>query len=109
MTRIPPPPHHRRQQRLRPRPAQQALPAGHRVIGTVRSETGPASNFEALPSRRVAFGRLLDVTDAGTIDALTTDIEATSAPPTCWSTTQATATKASSKNPRWTNCAISSK
>lgn len=53
--------------------AQQALLAGHRVVGTVRSETA-RQDFEALAPGR-AFGRLLDVTDAGTIDALITDIE----------------------------------
>jgi len=53
--------------------AQQALLAGHRVVGTVRSET-VRQQFEALAPGR-AFGRLLDVTDAGAIDALITDIE----------------------------------
>jgi NAD(P)-dependent dehydrogenase (short-subunit alcohol dehydrogenase family) len=53
--------------------AQQALLAGHRVVGTVRSESA-RQQFEALAPGR-AFGRLLDVTDAGTIDALITDIE----------------------------------
>lgn len=53
--------------------AQQAVLAGHRVVGTVRSETA-RQDFEALAPGR-AFGRLLDVTDAGAIDALITDIE----------------------------------
>ncbi|WP_295567922.1 oxidoreductase [uncultured Stenotrophomonas sp.] len=53
--------------------AQQALLAGHRVVGTVRNETA-RQDFEALAAGR-AFGRLLDVTDAGAIDAVITDIE----------------------------------
>ena len=53
--------------------AQQALLASHRVVGTVRSETARL-DFEALAPGR-AFGRLLDVTDAGAIHALITDIE----------------------------------
>ena len=54
--------------------AQQALLAGHRVVGTVRSETA-RQDFEALAPGR-AFGRLLDVTDAAAIDALVTTVEA---------------------------------
>lgn len=53
--------------------AQQALLAGHRVVGTVRNETDRQS-FETLAPGR-AFGRLLDVTDIATIDALVADIE----------------------------------
>lgn len=53
--------------------AQQALLAGHRVIGTVRNETDRQA-FEALSPGR-AFGRLLDVTDTAAIDALVDDIE----------------------------------
>lgn len=53
--------------------AQRALQAGHRVIGTVRSE--PARHdFEALAPGK-AFARLLDVTDADAIDALVRHIE----------------------------------
>lgn len=48
--------------------AQQALQAGHRVVGTVRSETA-RHDFEALAPGK-AFARLLDVTDAEAIDAL---------------------------------------
>jgi len=87
--------------------AQQALLAGHRVVGTVRSPAG-CSDFETLAPGR-AFGRLLDVTDAQAIDALVSAIETGSAPSMCWSTTPATVTKASWKNPRWTNCATSSR
>jgi NAD(P)-dependent dehydrogenase (short-subunit alcohol dehydrogenase family) len=53
--------------------AQQALLAGHRVVGTVRNETARQA-FEALAPGR-AFGRLLDVTDTAAIDALVADIE----------------------------------
>ncbi|MBN5143615.1 oxidoreductase [Stenotrophomonas maltophilia] len=53
--------------------AQQALLAGHRVVGTMRNETARQA-FETLAPGR-AFGRLLDVTDIATIDALVADIE----------------------------------
>ncbi|WP_075674664.1 oxidoreductase [Stenotrophomonas sp. TD3] len=53
--------------------AQQALLAGHRVVGTVRNESARQA-FETLAPGR-AFGRLLDVTDADAINALVTDIE----------------------------------
>lgn len=53
--------------------AQQALQAGHRVVGTVRSETA-RSDFEAFAPGR-AFARLLDVTDADAIEALVRHIE----------------------------------
>ncbi|HGM6729156.1 TPA: oxidoreductase [Stenotrophomonas maltophilia] len=54
--------------------AQQALHAGHRVVGTVRNDEARVA-FEALAPGR-AFGRLLDVTDADAIDALVADVEA---------------------------------
>ncbi|HEL4237394.1 TPA: oxidoreductase [Stenotrophomonas maltophilia] len=54
--------------------AQQALLAGHRVVGTVRNETARHA-FETLAPGR-ALGRLLDVTDTAAIDALVADIEA---------------------------------
>ena len=54
--------------------AEQALQAGHRVVGTVRNETA-RHDFES-PSPGKAFGRLLDVTDADAIDALVAHIEA---------------------------------
>lgn len=53
--------------------AQQALLAGHRVVGTVRNESDRQA-FEMLATGR-AFGRLLDVTDATAINALVADIE----------------------------------
>ncbi|MBW8776263.1 MAG: oxidoreductase [Stenotrophomonas sp.] len=53
--------------------AQQALLAGHRVVGTVRNESARQA-FETLAPGH-AFGRLLDVTDADAIDALVADIE----------------------------------
>ncbi|MBK0011871.1 oxidoreductase [Stenotrophomonas sp. S41] len=53
--------------------AQQALQAGHRVVGTVRSETA-RHDFDALAPGK-AFARLLDVTDATAIDALVRHIE----------------------------------
>jgi NAD(P)-dependent dehydrogenase (short-subunit alcohol dehydrogenase family) len=55
--------------------AEEALAAGHRVIGTVRSEQA-RNAFEALaPGRSV--GRVLDVTDFEAIDGVVAEIEAT--------------------------------
>jgi NAD(P)-dependent dehydrogenase (short-subunit alcohol dehydrogenase family) len=54
--------------------AQQALLAGHCVVGTVRNDEARVA-FEALAPGR-AFGRLLDVTNADAIDALVADVEA---------------------------------
>ena len=54
--------------------AQQALLAGHRVVGTVRDDDARQA-FEALAPGR-AKGRLLDVTDTAAIDALVAGIEA---------------------------------
>jgi NAD(P)-dependent dehydrogenase (short-subunit alcohol dehydrogenase family) len=54
--------------------AQEALAAGHRVIGTVRSAEARQS-FEALDVTR-AFGRILDVTDFDAIDGVIADVEA---------------------------------
>lgn len=54
--------------------AQQALLAGHRVVGTVRNDQARVA-FEALAPGR-AFGRLLDVTNAEAIDSLVANIEA---------------------------------
>jgi len=58
--------------------AQQALLAGHRVVGTVRNDEARVA-FDALAPGR-AFGRLLDVTDADAIDALVADVEANVGP-----------------------------
>jgi len=58
--------------------AIEAIAAGHRVIGTVRNESARQA-FEALgPSQ--AFGRLLDVTDFGRIDAAVAEMESTLGP-----------------------------
>ncbi|QCI12763.1 oxidoreductase [Pseudomonas putida] len=54
--------------------AQEALAAGHRVVGTVRSEQARL-DFEALDATN-AVGRLLDVSDFAAIDAVVADIEA---------------------------------
>ncbi|MBY4868828.1 oxidoreductase [Burkholderia anthina] len=54
--------------------AQQALAAGHTVVGTVRSEAARAA-FEAL-SAQAAFARVLDVTDFERIDGVVAEIEA---------------------------------
>jgi len=54
--------------------AQEALSAGHRVVGTVRSLEAKQS-FEALDPAR-AFGRLLDVTDAAAIGSVVNSVEA---------------------------------
>lgn len=58
--------------------AQEALAAGHRVIGTVRNSEAQHS-FEALDAHR-AFGRLLDVTDVERIDEVVADIESSVGP-----------------------------
>lgn len=55
--------------------AAEALNAGHRVVGTLRSEQ-QRLEFEALAPGR-SFGRLLDVTDTHAIPTLVTDIEET--------------------------------
>ncbi|WP_321784423.1 oxidoreductase [Paraburkholderia sp. J94] len=57
--------------------AQEALAAGHRVVGTVRSEQAQR-DFEALHAQAVA--RVLDVTDFDAIDAVIADIEASVGP-----------------------------
>ncbi|EMN1927238.1 oxidoreductase [Burkholderia ambifaria] len=54
--------------------AQEALAAGHTVVGTVRSEAARQA-FEAL-SPHTAIGRVLDVTDFERIDGVVADIEA---------------------------------
>jgi NAD(P)-dependent dehydrogenase (short-subunit alcohol dehydrogenase family) len=54
--------------------AEEALAAGHRVVGTVRSEQAKRE-FEAL-SADSAFCRMLDVTDFEAIDDVVADIEA---------------------------------
>ncbi|RLU07888.1 short-chain dehydrogenase/reductase [Pseudomonas prosekii] len=53
--------------------ANEALAAGHRVIGTVRSETA-RTEFEQHPGGQ-AFARCLDVTDFGAIDAVVAEVE----------------------------------
>ncbi|WP_322094994.1 oxidoreductase [Paraburkholderia bannensis] len=53
--------------------AQEALAAGHKVVGTVRS-TEARRDFEAL-STNAAFARVLDVTDFDAIDAAVAEIE----------------------------------
>jgi NAD(P)-dependent dehydrogenase (short-subunit alcohol dehydrogenase family) len=58
--------------------AQEALAAGHRVVGTVRSEEAK-QQFETLDSVR-AIGCVLDVTDFETIDGVVGKIEATVGP-----------------------------
>lgn len=54
--------------------AQEALLAGHRVVGTVRNAQAKA-DFEALGAGR-AFARLLDVTDVDAVAPLVAGIEA---------------------------------
>jgi NAD(P)-dependent dehydrogenase (short-subunit alcohol dehydrogenase family) len=57
--------------------AQEALAAGHRVVGTVRSEQA-IRDFETLGPK--ATGRVLDVTDFEAIDGVVAEIEATVGP-----------------------------
>ncbi len=58
--------------------AQEALAAGHKVVGTVRSAQAKRE-FEAL-SETAAFGRVLDITDFDVIDEVVSDIEASVGP-----------------------------
>ncbi|MDF3084258.1 oxidoreductase [Burkholderia sola] len=58
--------------------AQEALAAGHTVVGTVRSAQA-ARAFEAL-SAQAAVARVLDVTDFERIDGVVADIEANVGP-----------------------------
>lgn len=58
--------------------AQEALAAGHRVVGTVRNREAQQV-FEALNAQR-AFGRLLDVTNFEHIDEVVEEIESTVGP-----------------------------
>ena len=58
--------------------AGEALAAGHKVVGTVRSAEAKR-DFESL-SATVAFGRVLDVTDFDAIDGIVAEIEATVGP-----------------------------
>ncbi|VWC67847.1 MULTISPECIES: oxidoreductase [Burkholderia] len=57
--------------------AQEALTAGHTVVGTVRSAQA-AQDFEALSAQ--AFARVLDVTDFGRIAGVVAEIEANVGP-----------------------------
>src|SRR5580692_7438964 len=58
--------------------AQEALAAGYKVVGTVRSAQAKR-DFESL-SADAAFGRVLDVTDFDAIDGVVAEIEATVGP-----------------------------
>jgi NAD(P)-dependent dehydrogenase (short-subunit alcohol dehydrogenase family) len=58
--------------------AQEAIAAGHRVVGTVRSEQAKQA-FETLTPNQ-ALGRILDVTDLAAIDRVVADIETTVGP-----------------------------
>lgn len=58
--------------------AQEALAAGHRVAGTVRS-TEARQVFEAL-APGAAFGYVLDVTDVDAIDGVVAEVERTAGP-----------------------------
>ncbi|WP_423396324.1 oxidoreductase [Burkholderia sp. LMG 21824] len=57
--------------------AQEALAAGHTVVGTVRGAQA-ARDFDALSAR--AFARVLDVTDFDCIDGVVAEIEANVGP-----------------------------
>ncbi len=58
--------------------AQEALAAGHRVVGTVRSQQA-RQDFERFDPAK-ATGRVLDVTDFNAIDGVVADIEANVGP-----------------------------
>jgi NAD(P)-dependent dehydrogenase (short-subunit alcohol dehydrogenase family) len=55
--------------------AQEALAAGHRVVGTLRNEAARAE-FDALQPGR-SFGRLLDVTHEAEVPRVVAEVEAT--------------------------------
>jgi len=57
--------------------AEEALAAGYRVVGTVRSEQAKQA-FEALSAN--AFGRVLDVTDFESVEPVVNEIEASVGP-----------------------------
>ncbi|MDR5781629.1 oxidoreductase [Caballeronia sp. LZ065] len=59
--------------------ALEALAAGHKVVGTVRSEEAKRE-FEALSSNHSAFARVLDVTDFDAIEPAVAEIERTIGP-----------------------------
>lgn len=58
--------------------AQEAMAAGHTVVGTVRTPQAK-QDFDAL-SANAAFGRILDVTDFDAIHPVVADIESTVGP-----------------------------
>jgi len=58
--------------------ANEALAAGHRVIGTVRSEAARVAFEQQAPGR--GFARVLDVTDFAAIDAVVAEVEASFGP-----------------------------
>ncbi|MDM0009159.1 oxidoreductase [Variovorax sp. J22G73] len=58
--------------------AQEALAAGHRVVGTLRNEAARAA-FDALQPGR-SFGRLLDVTHGAEVLRVVAEVEATVGP-----------------------------
>jgi len=55
--------------------AHEALNAGHRVVGTVRSESARIEFESQKPGK--AFGRLLDVTDNNSVPKVVSEIEST--------------------------------
>lgn len=58
--------------------AQEALAAGHRVIGTVRSEQARRDSEALAPNQSI--GRVLDVTDFDAIDGVIAELEANIGP-----------------------------
>ena len=62
--------------------AREALDAGHRVVGTVRSEEARSALEAVAPGQ--AFGRLLDVTDSPPSSRRSQPSSATSVRWTCW-------------------------
>ncbi len=82
--------------------AEEALAVGHRVVGTVRS-TQARRDFESR-SAGGASGRILGVTDFDAIEGIVEEIAQAWVPSMCWSTTPATGTKTSWKNPLCRRC-----
>lgn len=86
--------------------AQEAIAAGHRVVGTVRSEDAKRE-FEALDSVR-ATGRILDVTDFEAIDGAVGEIEASVGPVDVLVNNAGYGHEGGWRNPHWPRCADSS-
>lgn len=87
--------------------AREALNAGHRVVGTVRSEEARSALEAVAPGQ--AFGRLLDVTDLAAIEPTVAAIERDIGPLDVLVNSAGYGHEASSRSRRWPRCAGSSR